>query len=83
MPGRRYMEEMGSATMLATKRSTGVAPRVNFKECAMHIPLPIKCQKSCHTPVLKPRGDVTKSQQTGVSVAIKCKEKNTQLKRDS
>ena len=32
MPGRRYVEEIGLAVMLVTKRSLGVAPEVNLKE---------------------------------------------------
>ena len=32
MPTRRYVEEISSATMLATKRSAGVTPEVNLKE---------------------------------------------------
>ena len=33
MPARRYMGENGSAAMLATKRSAGVTPEVNLREC--------------------------------------------------
>ena len=29
----RYVEETGSAAMLAAKRSAGVAPEVNLREC--------------------------------------------------
>ena len=29
----RYVEEIGSAAMLAAKRSAGVAPEVNLREC--------------------------------------------------
>ena len=32
MPGCKYVEEIGSATMLATKRSAGVGPVVNLRE---------------------------------------------------
>ena len=32
IPVHRYMEENGSAAMLATKRSAGVTPEVNFME---------------------------------------------------
>ena len=40
MFARRYMEENGSAAKLATKRSAGVAPEVNLKECVAHTLLP-------------------------------------------
>ena len=43
MPDYRYMEEIGSAAMLATKRSAGVIPEVNLKEhviCQARIRLP-------------------------------------------
>ena len=33
------MEENGSAAMLAAKRLVGVAPEVNLREHAVHIPL--------------------------------------------
>ena len=39
MPAHRYMEEKGLATMPATKRSAGVAPEVNLRECVTHMPL--------------------------------------------
>ena len=31
MPAHRHMEENGSAAMLATKRSAGVAPEMNLR----------------------------------------------------
>ena len=39
MPAHRYMEEIGLAAMLATKRLAGVAPEVNLGECVAHTPL--------------------------------------------
>ena len=33
MPGQRYVEEISSGAMLATKRSAGVTPGVNLGEC--------------------------------------------------
>ena len=33
MSGCRYVEEIGSAAMLAAKRSSGVVPEVNLREC--------------------------------------------------
>ena len=44
MPACRYMEENSSAAMLATKRSAGVAPEVNLRECVTHMLL-----QSMHT----------------------------------
>ena len=40
MPARRYVEKIGSAAMLATKESAGVAPEVNLREHATHISPP-------------------------------------------
>ena len=40
MPVGRHMEENDLATMLATKRSAGVAPEVNLREYVTHTPLP-------------------------------------------
>ena len=64
MPGRRYVEEIGSVAMLAAKRSAGVAPEVNLSKCTMHMPLP-SVNKAEPTLALKPRGDVTKSLKHG------------------
>ena len=67
MPAHRHMEENGSATMLATKRSVGVAPEVNLREYVTHTPLPStnktahsvfetqrRCHQECKTGVSKP-----------------------------
>ena len=40
MPTHRYMEEIGSATVLASKRSAGVAPEVNHGEHVTHTHTP-------------------------------------------
>ena len=64
------MEEIGLATMLAAKRSAGVAPEVNLRECVTCMPLP-SANKAEPTLALKPREDVTRSPKTGVSVAPK------------
>ena len=40
MPGRRFVEEIGLAAMLAAKRSAGVAPEVNLREHVTHMPPP-------------------------------------------
>ena len=40
MSAHRYVEENGLAAMLATKRSAGVTPEVNLRECVAHTPLP-------------------------------------------
>ena len=39
MPDCKYIEENGSATILVTKRSAGVALEVNFRECVTYMPL--------------------------------------------
>ena len=36
----RYMEENGSADMLAIKRPAGVTPEMNLRECVAYTPLP-------------------------------------------
>ena len=55
MPTRRYMEEIESAAMLATKRSAGVAPEVNLGKHVTCMPL----------PTWKPRADITRSTKQG------------------
>ena len=40
MPGCRYVEEIDLAAMIAAKRSAGVAPEVNLRECLTHTPPP-------------------------------------------
>ena len=39
MPAHRYMEEIGSAAMLAAKRLAGVTPEVNFRDHVTCMPL--------------------------------------------
>ena len=48
MPGCRYVEEIDSAAMLATKRSAGVTPEVNLREHLTHTPLP-RVNKAVHS----------------------------------
>ena len=48
MPAHRYMEENGSAAMLAAKRSAGVAPEVNLRVCITHMP-PSSVKKAAHS----------------------------------
>ena len=48
MPVRRYVEEISSAAMLAAKRSAGVAPGVNLRECVTCTPLP-SMNKAAHS----------------------------------
>ena len=48
MPGHRYVEENGSAAMLVTKRSAGVAPEVNLRERITHMPVP-SANKTAHS----------------------------------
>ena len=40
MPARRYVEENGSSAMLATKKSAGVAPEGDLRECLAQMPPP-------------------------------------------
>ena len=47
MPGCRYVEEIGSAAMLAAKTFASVTLEVNLKECLMHIPL-LSANKAIH-----------------------------------
>ena len=70
MPAHRYMEEIGSVAMLATKRLAGVAPKVNLREHESHnMYASTKCEIRMPTLALKPRGDVTRSPKRGLSVA--------------
>ena len=40
MPAIRYVEEIGLAAMLASKKVAGVTPEVNFREWVTYMPLP-------------------------------------------
>ena len=60
MLSHRYLEENGSAAMLAAKRSAGITPEVNLKECVTHMPLSRVNKKGC-TLSLKPKGNITRS----------------------
>ena len=67
MPGRRYVEEIGLAAMLAAKRSVGVAKEMNLGECVTYTPLP-SMNKAAHSGFETQRRRNQKSK-TGVSVA--------------
>ena len=67
MPGRRYMEEIGSAAVLATKRLEGVTPEVNLRKHVTHMPPP-SVNKAAHSGFETHRRHHQKSN-TGVSVA--------------
>ena len=51
MPAHRYVAENGLAAMLVAKRSAGVAPEMNLRECVTHM----------SNVSFKPRGDITRS----------------------
>ena len=53
----------GLAAMLATKRSAGVTPEVNFRECVTHMPLP-SVNNAAHSG-FETRGDITRSPKQG------------------
>ena len=61
------MEEISSAAMLATKRSVGVTPKVNLRECVIHMPL-LSVNKAVHSDFETQRRHHQKSK-AGVSVA--------------
>ena len=48
MPGCRYVEENGSAAMLAAKMSAGVTPVVNLRDCVTRMPL-LSVNKAVHS----------------------------------
>ena len=57
MPAHMYMEQNGLVAILAIKRSTGVAPDVNLRECVTCMPPPtairavhsgFETQRRCH-----------------------------------
>ena len=63
----RYMEKRSSAVMLATKRSAGVTPEMNFREHVTRTTLP-RAIKAAHFGFKTQRRRQKKSK-TGVSVA--------------
>ena len=67
MSAHRYIEENSLATILAAKRSVGVAPEVNLKVCVKHMPLP-SMNKATHSGFEIQRRHHQKSK-TGISVA--------------
>ena len=67
MPARRYVEENGSATMLATKRLVGVTPELNLREHVTCTPPP-SANKAAHSGFETQRRHHQKAK-TGVSVA--------------
>ena len=69
MPACRYIEENGLAAMLATKRSVGVTPEVNLRECETCMPPPSmnKVSHSGFETQTQRRHD--QKSKTGVSVA--------------
>ena len=66
MTGRKYVEEIGSAALLAAKRSAGVTPEVNLRQCVTHRPPP-SVNKAAHSGFETQRRHYQKSK-TGVSV---------------
>ena len=66
MPARRYMEEIGSAAMLATNKSAGETLEVNFRDYVTHTSPP-STSKAAHSGFETQRRHHQKSI-TGVSV---------------
>ena len=67
MPACMYVEENGSAAMLAAKWVAGVAPEVNLRDHVTCMPLP-SVNKAAHSGFETQRRRCQKSK-TGVSVA--------------
>ena len=67
VPACRYVEEIGSAAMLTTKRSAGVAPDVNLREHVTCTSL-ASANKAAHSDFETQRRRHQKSE-TGISVA--------------
>ena len=65
MPACRYVEEICSVVMLGPRRSAGVTPEVNLRQCVTHTPPPIT-NKAAHSGFETHRCYQSK---TGVSVA--------------
>ena len=65
MPSCRYVEEIGMAAMLVTKRLAGVTPELNLRECVICMPLHLP------TLALKPKGEVTRSPKQGYQWSTK------------
>ena len=66
MPAHRYVEEIRLAAMLTAKRSAGVAPEVNLRECVTYMP-PLSVNKAAHSGFENQRRCHQKSK-TGASV---------------
>ena len=66
MPAHGHMEENSSAAMLATKRSAGVTPEVNLRECVKCMPPPSRNNAAHSGFEIKRCNQWSK---TGVSVA--------------
>ena len=62
------MEEISSATMLATHRLAGVAPEVNLREHVTHTPLP-SVNKAAHSG-FETQSRCHPKSKTGVTVAL-------------
>ena len=67
MSAHRYEEENGSAAMLAIKKSAGVAPEMNLRECVTYMPLS-SINKTAHSDFGTQRRRHQKSK-TEISVA--------------
>ena len=69
MSAHRYVEEHSSAAMPVTKRSVGVTPEANLRECITHIYVPLpSVNKVAHSGFETLRSHHQKSR-TWVSVA--------------
>ena len=67
MLSHKYVEMIGLAAMLAAKRSAGVTPEVNLRECVTHAPL-LSMNKATHSG-FETHNKHQKKSKTGVSVA--------------
>ena len=81
MPAHGYVDEIGSAAILATKRSAGVTPEVNLREHVTCMPLPSKdkaansgfeTQRKCHQ---KSKTRVSVAPQKGLMSSKNCYKK--------
>ena len=69
MPALRYVEENGSAAMLATKNSAGVAPEVDLRGCVTDAQIRL------------PRGDITRIPKQGYHWSHKKTKENKKKKK--
>ena len=76
----KYVDENGLAAILATKKSAGVAPKMNLRECTSHTPPP-NANKAAHSGFEIQRRYHQKSKNAGICGPTKGYVSNKNLKK--